>query len=106
VGGIEVPSYGRITPLTASDAATVEFSKAALRCVRRSSPVAGLLQVAAAQSLEEEDEDAVEEGKWREEGQGWDAGGGCCCTLNAMTAALELSLLSQMPYSWHVFSRS
>jgi hypothetical protein len=68
VGGIEVPSYGRITPLTASDAATVEFSKPALRCVRRSAPVAGLLQAAAAQSLEEEeDEEGAEEGegKWK-----------------------------------------
>ncbi|KAF5835523.1 hypothetical protein DUNSADRAFT_7262 [Dunaliella salina] len=43
VGGMDAPQYGRIAPVTIDDAATIELSKPAMRCLRQTSPAAALL---------------------------------------------------------------
>lgn len=46
-GGLAHPSQGQIAPLTAADAATVELSAPAVRCLRRHNPVVKQLAAAA-----------------------------------------------------------
>eukprot|EP00983_Pelagomonas_calceolata_P010237 332986-Pelagomonas_calceolata.AAC.8 len=47
VGGLDAPQYGRIAPVTIDDAATIELSKPAVRCLRQTSPAAALLHSCA-----------------------------------------------------------